>query len=198
MSSLADSPVDGEEGDLAERVARGDRAAGEALVRRYSGRVLALAIARTRDREAARELVDDTLMAVIKALRDGKVRDAVRLGAFVYGTAVNLINNHLRTRSRRPPLDELRDDMPGPDGSAIAERDCDVAVLHRLIARLDPRDRQVLTLTLVDGLEPRDVSRRTGLSEDAVRQRKSRALKRLKELLDGPSHGSAPGPLNSR
>lgn len=198
MSDHADTPEQGETVDLAARVARGDRTAEELLVRKYSGRVLAMAIARTRDREAARELANDVLMATVQALRNGTVRDKGRLGAFIHGIASNLINNRLRVNSRRPPMDALSDDLPGPDGAELLERDSDLALLHRGIAGLDPRDRQVLTLTLVNGLGPADIARRTGLTEDAVRQRKSRALKRLRELLTGPSRGGAPGPLNVR
>jgi RNA polymerase sigma-70 factor (ECF subfamily) len=198
MSNNADTPEQGETVDLARRVARGDRAAEELLVRKYSGRILAMVIARTRDREAARELANDALMVTVQALRNGTIRDTGRLGAFIHGTAVNLINNRLRVNSRQPPMDALSDDLPGPDGAELIERDSDLTLLHRGIAGLDPRDRQVLTLTLVNGLGPGDIARRTGLTEEAVRQRKSRALKRLRELLTGPSRSGDPGPLDVR
>lgn len=198
MSNNADTPEQGETVDLARRVARGDRAAEELLVRKYSGRILAMVIARTRDREAARELANDALMVTVQALRNGTIRDTGRLGAFIHGTAVNLINNRLRVNSRQPPMDALSDDLPGPDGAELIERDSDLTLLHRGIAGLDPRDRQVLTLTLVNGLGPGDIARRTGLTEEAVRQRKSRALKRLRELLTGPSRSGNPGPLDVR
>lgn len=198
MSNNADTPEQGETVDLARRVARGDRAAEELLVRKYSGRILAMVIARTRDREAARELANDALMVTVQALRNGTIRDTGRLGAFIHGTAVNLINNRLRVNSRQPPMDALSDDLPGPDGAELIERDSDLTLLHRGIAGLDPRDRQVLTLTLVNGLGPGDIARRTGLTEEAVRQRKSRALKRLRELLTGPSRSGDPEPLDVR
>lgn len=198
MSNHADTHAECEASDLAARVSQGDRAAEDLLVRKFSGRVLAMAIARTRDREAARELVNDVLMATIEALHRGTVRDTGRLGAFIHGTAVNLINNHLRANSRRPPMDVLSDDLPGPDGAEVLERDSDIVLLHRGIARLDRCDRQVLTLMLVDGLETQGVARRTGLTEEAVRQRKSRALKRLKELLNGVSRDRVDGPLDVR
>jgi len=122
------------------------------------------------------------------------VRDTERLGAFIHGTAINLINNFLRSRSRRPRSEELPEDLPLPDATDVLERDCDRELLQRSFARLEPGDREVLSLTLVDGLDPEDIARRIGLSGAAVRQRKSRALKRLREALAGESHGGPGGP----
>ena len=50
---------------LAQRITQGDRAAEAELVRSYCDCVFAMALTRTHDREAARELMDDVLMAVI-------------------------------------------------------------------------------------------------------------------------------------
>lgn len=196
MSSNPEFPSEDETHALAERVAQGDRAAENQIVRRYAGRVLAMAIVRTRDREAASELVDDVLMATIEALRRGAVRDTARLGAFIHGTAANLINNYLRSSGRHPRPERLSDDVPALGAAERIERDCDLVLLRRSIARLDARDREVLTLTLVEGLEPEDIARRTGLSPDAVRQRKSRAIKRLRQALSDVSRGGDPGPHN--
>jgi DNA-directed RNA polymerase specialized sigma24 family protein len=44
---------------LAERVASGDREAENELVRYFSPRILAMLCARTRDREASRDLLHD-------------------------------------------------------------------------------------------------------------------------------------------
>jgi len=194
MSTLDKTPVESELAGLADRIARGDCVAEDRIVQMFAGRVLAMAIVRTRDREASRELVNDVLMATIEALRRGAVRDTGRLGAFIHGTAANLINNYLRSHGRHPRAEMLPDDLPGPDNAEILERDSDIALLRRGIASLDRHDRQVLTLTLVDGVGPEVIARRTGLTQEAVRQRKSRALKRLKELLNGASRDGHRGP----
>jgi len=80
-------------------------------VHEFSRRVFVMGVVRTRDREAARELVQDVLMAVIGALRKGQLQDADKLAAFVHGTARNLINNQLRSQSQRPPLEPLPEDL---------------------------------------------------------------------------------------
>ena len=89
-----------EQSSLAERVRGHEPSAEEELVRLFADRVSVLALARTRDRELARDLTQDVMLAVVLALRNGHLREAERLAAFVYGTARNVINNYLRTRSR--------------------------------------------------------------------------------------------------
>src|SRR5262249_22348806 len=99
---------------LAERIHRGDEAAEEELVNAYRRGILAIATARVRDREAALDLTQEVLMAALRALREGHLREPEKLPAFIQGTARNIINNFLRTRIRRSecPLDEQ---LPGAD-----------------------------------------------------------------------------------
>jgi RNA polymerase sigma factor (sigma-70 family) len=166
---------------LAERIRARDPSAEEELVRLFSGRIALMARLRTRDAEAARDVTQDVLLAVFRALRSGQLREAERLTAFVYGIARNLINNHLRTRNRLPPEDALDDDLAAaslPDGLEDSERG---ALVRRALAVLDSTDRRILLLTLIDGLKPAEIGARLGLSSEAVRTRKSRALKKTAE-----------------
>ena len=96
-----------QQGTLAERIRRHEPSAEEELVRLFSNRVAFLVSTRTRDREAARDLTQDVMLAVVLALRDGHLREPERLAAFVYGTARNVVNNYLRTRSRLPREDSI-------------------------------------------------------------------------------------------
>jgi RNA polymerase sigma factor (sigma-70 family) len=47
------------------------------------------------------------------------------------------------------------------------------------LAALEPRDREIVQLTLVEGLKPGEIAHRLGMSAELVRTRKSRAIKRL-------------------
>jgi RNA polymerase sigma-70 factor (ECF subfamily) len=169
---------------LAEGVRNRESSAEEELCRLFSDRVRFLVVARTRDPEAARDLTQDVLLAVVSALRDGHLREAERLAAFVYGTARNVINNYLRTRSRLPKEDPLDDtlDLAGtanPDHEN-SER---IALVRRALARLGALDRKILMLTLVEGLKPGEIGVQLGLTSEVVRARKSRALKKTTECV---------------
>jgi DNA-directed RNA polymerase specialized sigma24 family protein len=85
---------------LFERIRLGDAAAEGELVESFGGRVYAMAVARTSDRRASRDLVQDVLWAVIQALRGGHLRAPDKPAAFVSGTARSLINNYCPTRAR--------------------------------------------------------------------------------------------------
>src|SRR5262249_13114008 len=86
---------------LAERVHIGDRGAEGELLWHFTPRVYALLCARTRDREASRDLLQDTLIVLIRALRQGQLREPGKLTAFVLGIARNTAQSHLRSRMRR-------------------------------------------------------------------------------------------------
>jgi RNA polymerase sigma factor (sigma-70 family) len=166
-------------------IAAGDAAAEAAFAAHFAPRVRAMLRARLRQPDAVQDLVQDTLVAAILALRKGQVREAERLAAFVHGVARNIVNNHLRGQHRRgeaPLDDDLAERLAATDAREDAER-------RRLVARglaaIAPADREVLELTLVDGLHPREIAQRLSLSSDTVRQRKTRALKRLMAAVDG-------------
>lgn len=169
---------------LAERIRARDPSAEEELVRLFSGRIALMARIRTRDAEAARDVTQDVLLAVFRALWSGQLREAERLTAFVYGTARNLINNHLRTRSRLPaedPLDDSHAVASLPDELENTERG---ALVRRALAVLDSTDRQILLLTLIEGLKPAEIGVRLGLTSEVVRTRKSRALRKATEQVN--------------
>ena len=173
-----------EQSILAERVRSHEPSAEEELVRLFADRVSALAFARTRDRELARDLTQEVMLAVVLALRNGHLREAERLAAFVYGTARNVINNYLRTRSRMPRIDsldvELEAAAPRPDPMEQSER---AGLVRRALGILDSTDRKILLWTLTEGLKPAEIATRLGLTSEVVRARKSRALKKTVERM---------------
>jgi len=182
-----------ESASLARRIHRGDRTAEATLVRHYCDCVFAMAVARTHDRDAARELMDDVLMAVIMALRQGSVRDCDHLGGFVHGTAVNTINSYLRRQRHRLttvaldpglPIRDSRDDYASQDRQRMA-RDA--------MALLDEQDRRILLLSLAEGLKPGEIAARLNLSPAVVRQRKCRALRAIVTYV-----GEGPGAIRAR
>jgi RNA polymerase sigma-70 factor, ECF subfamily len=172
---------------LVSRVATGDPEAESKLVEHFAPRVRAMALVRTRDRDLAKDLTQETLLAVLQACRKGQVRDLDRVSGFVCGVARNVINNHKRRSLKHPetPLDE-----EAAIAAPAQEDDHDGTERRRVMARalgtLSPTDRQVLLLTLVEGLKPGQIARKIGVSADVARTRKSRALKRILEILAGP------------
>jgi RNA polymerase sigma-70 factor (ECF subfamily) len=168
---------------LAERIHAGDGSAEEDLVRWFGQRVLRLLIARTRDPEAARELAQEVLIGVLRALRNGDLREKERLAAFVHGTARNVANNYLRERSQNPVLVPLEPDHAIALPASALENSEQLSLVHRALERLEAAERTVLLLTLVQGLKPGQIAERLGCTPEVARKRKSRALKKVKETV---------------
>ena len=176
---------------LAQRIEKGDCAAEAELVGLYCDCVFAMALARTRDREAARELMDDVMMAVIAALRCGGVRKTAQLSGFVRGTAANIINGYVRSTRRRLPTVPLDPDSLGEDPTDAYEQEDRRVLAARVLELLNGRDRRILQLSLIEGLKPGEIAARLGVSSTLVRQRKCRALRAIVVLLQDDSRGYA-------
>ena len=164
---------------LALRIGSGDREAEATFASRYGERLRVVALARTRDPELAREIAQEALLAALTALRAGQLRDGEKLTAFVHGTLRNIINNSFRSAGRRPPTEPLAPEhaVSVPDDPvATAER---ARLVRAALRQLGGADRRIVLMTLVHGLKPGEIARRTGLSDEVVRTRKSRALKRI-------------------
>jgi RNA polymerase sigma factor (sigma-70 family) len=169
--------------DLPERIRQGDASAETELVHQFTRRIFVMGVVRTHDREAARDLVQDVLIAVIGSLRKGQLLDPDKLAAFVHGTARNLINNRLRTERQQPQLEPLSENL----AQACLSEELEYAERTRLVLqamnRLGDKDRQILWMTLVEGRGPAEIASSLGLSSEVVRTRKGRAIRKVTDLI---------------
>jgi RNA polymerase sigma factor (sigma-70 family) len=170
--------------NLAERIRQGDDSAETELVHQFTRRIFVMGLVRTRDRETARELVQDVLVAVIGALRKGQLQDADKVAAFVHGTARNLINNWLRSESQRPYLEPLSEEVAQVNLAEQVEDAERLRLVQQALQSLGDGDRKILLLTLVEGLKPAEIAAALELSPDVVRTRKLRAIKKLTDLVE--------------
>ena len=81
-------------------ILQGDDVAEQELVRHFHARVRVMAESRMHGSDAAQDIAQETMMAVLAAVRAGKLREAEKLPAFVLGTARNLVNNLCRKEAR--------------------------------------------------------------------------------------------------
>jgi len=174
-------PTSDQQITLADRIRNGEPSAEEELVHLFQDRIAFCYRTRTHDVGVAPDLTQEVLLAVVLALRDGHLREPERLTAFVYGTARNVVNNYLRTRSRLPKEDPIGE---GPHTAAGFDAIEDIerrALVRRALTSLDSTDRQILLLTLVSGLKPGEIARRLTLTPEVIRAHKCRALKKIAE-----------------
>jgi len=168
---------------LAVRIGEGDAAAETELVSLFTPRIFMMGKVRIGDREAIRDLVQEVLMAVLCALRKRQLHDSEKLAAFVAGTARNLINNYLRKKALRPPEVPLPLDLRQAVTDSEAREVEQERVLRLALNALDGDDRQLITMILTQGLKPRQIAARLGVTAEVVRTRKVRAIRRLVDLV---------------
>ena len=137
------------------------------------------------DAEAAEEVVQETLTRGLGALEDGRLNDPAKLAAYFRGICHHVIVDTIRTRQRTTSLDALPERAKeNPNGDAlhvlISEEQKERVV--RALKELTPESRECLRLSFYEGLKPAEVAARLGEPGPRIRQRRSRALKRLREV----------------
>ncbi len=139
--------------------------------------------------DAAQDIAQDTMAAVLQALRTGAPREPEKLPGFVLGIARNLINNHLRLEARGrsvvaavEALPERAAPVDAKGGAAFDEERR--ALVRQALARLKPVDRRIVMLTLVEGMSPRRIAPLVGLAPEAVRTRKTRAVMAIRNRIE--------------
>ena len=144
--------------------------------------LLAYALRRVEQPEDASDMVAETFLVAWRRSRDLPPDDEIRL--WLYGVARRVLANHHRGGMRRDRLgDRLRQRLTGivaaDPGHEVPQR----LAVRAALARLAETDREILTLTVWEELQPREVAEVMGLSAGAVRTRLSRARTRLRELV---------------
>ncbi len=173
--------TDADDQALIARIARGDRAALDALYRVHAGWLTA----RLQRRCAQAELVDsalqDTFVAVWKGAKKYKRKGEV--GAWLWGIAVRRLID--QTRKRRPTPVERLPNRHQPTDSA--EDELLGMGLHgdfgAAFAALEPDLQAVLIATAVDGLSTKEAGHLLGIPQGTVKTRLMRARDQMREQL---------------
>ncbi|GMV14995.1 MAG: hypothetical protein AMXMBFR56_32190 [Polyangiaceae bacterium] len=175
---------------LLEAAQRGDDDALTELINRYSPSIYRFGMKMCRHEQDAQEIVQDTLLAAARNLRD--FRGQSSLSTWLYTIARSYCIKRRRRNVGEPsvhePLHELRAegvpelvDARAPDEQA-ASREIEAA-LERAIDELEPMYREVLILRDVEGLTAPEVGKVLELSVEAVKSRLHRARAQVRERI---------------
>ena len=164
---------------LAEGVRTGDGEAEREFVERYGRRIYALMLARLHDLDAAEDLTQETLVSALVALRNGNLLSPDKLSGYLRGIARNVCNNYLRGLPQRPQ--ELPENTPSSelDPEMRFRRREIWSIVGRSLSQLNEIDQRILLWSFVDELSSSTIGSRLGITGEAVRQRKRRALLRI-------------------
>jgi RNA polymerase sigma-70 factor, ECF subfamily len=183
----ADDELDG---DLLERVAKGDRAALTQLYGRYHGPVLRFAQRLTGDIETAQEAVNDVMLVVWQSASSfaGRSRVSTWIMGIAYRKAMKLRTRLQRWTGRFKAADwsEVVERTVGTEGhtQGLAERD----LMYRAIQQLPPKQRAVVELTYYFGYSYDEIAEIVGCPANTVKTRMFHARGKLRRLLPQLGH----------
>jgi len=149
---------------------------------KYSDAIFRFCLTKTRNRDVALDLTQDTFIKTWEYVASGKTIDAIR--PFLYRVARNLIVDLSRkktTLSLDTYLSEggdIKEEAPQEFGLSF-----DVDQVLKLVDQLDPKYRDPLLLRYVEDLPVNEIARTLGVSENVVSVRLHRAIKQVQTLV---------------
>jgi RNA polymerase sigma factor (sigma-70 family) len=181
-----------DEAAIVRRVAAGDRAAFELLMRRYNRRLYRLARASLHDEAEAKDALQDAYLSAFRSM--GQFRGESRLSTWLSRLVLNECLARQRRSSRRQnvipmvssdsnaeAVASVADDSDPPDRAA--GRAQMRAVLERKVSELPEIFRVVFILRSVEELSVEETAQCLDLTEETVRSRHFRAKSLLRESL---------------
>lgn len=162
------------------------------LYRAHFDSILAYAVRRTDQPADAGDVVAETFLVAWRRL--GEMPGGAEGRLWLFGVARRVLANHHRGDRRRQHLGErLRERLSRPESGDPAGPVSDRVTVVDALRRLGDLDREVLMLSVWEGLEPREIAVVLGLAPAVVRSRLSRARARLRDLLDPGDAGTVTG-----
>jgi RNA polymerase sigma-70 factor, ECF subfamily len=177
-------------GELSRRIREGDSSAEDELVRQFEPGLRVLLRRRTGgDHGLLQDLVQETLLVVVRRLRGAGIEDPEKLAAFAAQTARNLAIASLRKAERQktdvdsPATERNVDTARGVE--ALAE-DFEAALAVRTLLRELPqaRDRLMLKRFYLEDQDKEVICQEMQLSEAAFNQALSRARRRFRQIIE--------------
>lgn len=148
----------------------------------------------------ARDAVQEILARAVEAVRCDRIPAQVPVARFVQGIARHVLCDMVRQRVRhQSDAVDAADAVLAHDPSAL---DQIVAAEERetlglALGKLRPADRELLHHCYADGRSLTDIATELGVSCERIRQKKSRALRRLRAFVRKIRHGSPPHTTDS-
>jgi RNA polymerase sigma-70 factor, ECF subfamily len=163
---------------LVEDARTGDEAAFTRIVARYHPDLLRIALVVCGDIDVAAEAAQAAWVVAWRRL--GDLRDPANLRPWLMSIAANEARQATRSRGRRRVREVLLLDPAIPPADATVAERVDLA---NALATLEPRDRELLGLRYLAGLDSTEIGRAVGMSATGVRTRLARARERLRREL---------------
>ena len=181
-----------------ERLQAGDFRTQEHFVAYFSELIQLKLRSRLSSPQAIEDVRQETFSRVFAALRDGKIRQPDRLGAFVNSMCNNVLLEHYRANSRDDSLDDDQErDFPAANVDvlgAIANQQM-AEKIREILAEMPERDRRLLQEVFLEERDKDAVCQDFGVDREYLRVLLYRAKQSFKILYLKNVSARPPGEL---
>ena len=166
---------------LVEWAADGNVEAFGELYSIYLDQIYRYVFYQVRDRMTAEDLTEEIFVKAWKALGKYKQKNSP-FSAWLYRIAHNHVTDYFRTRRQLQALEEeIPDTVVGPEQEV--EEKLMQEELSEAISYLPPKQRQVIILKFIEGLDNQEIAQIMRKSQGAIRVMQMRALRALRQIL---------------
>lgn len=177
--------TDRQDAQLIQRIAAGDSGAEEELCEKFRPRAVFLVRQRAFGRqEVAEDIVQEAVPALISAIRDGRLADPAKIGAYLFRTCSNLAARWRSRQAREAPLGSTQAQADGDDPEELYIEKETRARLTQAFEELSPTDREILAQRFTEELSFAQIAGNLGITYANARQRARRAVSRLRDRLE--------------
>lgn len=166
---------------LLARARRGEPAAFEQIYRLFERPVFTLALRLTGEREAAQDVLQDTMLKLFGRL--GEFRAESPFWGWLRQIAVNEALMHLRKRGRLPLTEEAVDTELESHDVMLPPAAADASLLTRALGRLPDATRSVIWLYHAEGYTHDEIAGLMGRTASFSKSQLARGTRKLRELL---------------
>jgi RNA polymerase sigma-70 factor (ECF subfamily) len=172
---------------LLHQCRQGDDLAWEALVRRYQGRVLAVAMHYMRDPEEANDVAQEAFIKLYRSLETLREGEAFLpwLLRLTRNCAIDRIRRQkVRTPEHSVPVEEgpeIVAQQPSPEDDSLTNWRS--GLLYRALERLSEQSREVIMLKDIQELQLKEIADMLALPIGTIKSRSHRARLELAEVI---------------
>ncbi len=168
--------------DLVALARKGDETAFAAIYDKYADRLHSYCFVMLRDHNDASDALQETF--VNAATKLGQLRNPEKLRPWLFAIARNEARAIGRDRARVQPEDDLSDSLVSdPDPAYGLAQEELKELVWASVAGLQERDRELMTLHLVEGLEGQDLANAVGVETQHLHVMVSRMKDRVEKAL---------------
>jgi RNA polymerase sigma-70 factor (ECF subfamily) len=150
----------------------------EDIYRKYLDRVFRICLRYCKDRESAEDLTQEAFLRIDRKL--ASFRGESELGTWIYRLATNCCLDHLRKQKSQDRLyADYLDSLVVRNLNSGGDRVLARVDLDRILSAFRPGVREILFLTLAEGLSYREAGEVLNLSKDAVAKTVFRFLQKF-------------------